>query len=185
MGPELRQPGLCRPAAGAVPLPNNAAAGSDRRVATPRLSAGDSFTTVGNWQQPGELHFRGEVYHWSKHHEFLKFLELPSRTNQVFELALGSYDPDDQQLLESKGWHVRPALEISTDGDTYRRYVQQSRGEFTVAKDQNVRLRSGWFSERRRNTWLPVGRSSRKRRASATTCRPARDSSASRPWKTL
>ena len=24
----------------------------------------------------------------------------------------------------------------------------RSRGEFTVAKDQNVRLRSGWFSER-------------------------------------
>ena len=30
----------------------------------------------------------------------------------------------------------------------YRRYIQGSRGEFTVAKDQNVRLRSGWFSER-------------------------------------
>jgi glycosyltransferase involved in cell wall biosynthesis len=26
--------------------------------------------------------------------------------------------------------------------------VRASRGEFTVAKDQNVRLRSGWFSER-------------------------------------
>ena len=30
----------------------------------------------------------------------------------------------------------------------YRAYIQGSRGEFTVAKDQNVRLRSGWFSER-------------------------------------
>jgi glycosyltransferase involved in cell wall biosynthesis len=30
----------------------------------------------------------------------------------------------------------------------YRRFIQSSRGEFTVAKDQNVRLRSGWFSER-------------------------------------
>ena len=26
--------------------------------------------------------------------------------------------------------------------------MRASRGEFTVAKDQNVRLRSGWFSER-------------------------------------
>jgi hypothetical protein len=26
--------------------------------------------------------------------------------------------------------------------------VRASRGEFTVAKDQNVRLRSGWFAER-------------------------------------
>ena len=31
---------------------------------------------------------------------------------------------------------------------TYQDYFQQSRAEFTVAKDQNVRLRSGWFSER-------------------------------------
>jgi hypothetical protein len=31
---------------------------------------------------------------------------------------------------------------------TYPAYFRRSRGEFTVAKDQNVRLRSGWFSER-------------------------------------
>jgi hypothetical protein len=30
----------------------------------------------------------------------------------------------------------------------YPDYIRRSRGEFTVAKDQNVRLRSGWFSER-------------------------------------
>jgi hypothetical protein len=30
----------------------------------------------------------------------------------------------------------------------YRDYISSSRAEFTVAKDQNVRLRSGWFSER-------------------------------------
>src|SRR5436853_2083106 len=31
---------------------------------------------------------------------------------------------------------------------TYPAYIRQSRAEFTVAKDQNIRLRSGWFSER-------------------------------------
>jgi hypothetical protein len=30
----------------------------------------------------------------------------------------------------------------------YRDYIQASRGEFTVARDLNVRLKSGWFSER-------------------------------------
>jgi hypothetical protein len=30
----------------------------------------------------------------------------------------------------------------------YPDYFRRSRAEFTVAKDQNVRLRSGWFSER-------------------------------------
>ena len=31
---------------------------------------------------------------------------------------------------------------------SYRDYVCASRGEFTVAKDANVRLRTGWFSDR-------------------------------------
>jgi hypothetical protein len=30
----------------------------------------------------------------------------------------------------------------------YQEFFRRSRGEWTVAKDQNVRLRSGWFSER-------------------------------------
>jgi glycosyltransferase involved in cell wall biosynthesis len=30
----------------------------------------------------------------------------------------------------------------------YPDFFRRSRGQFTVAKDQNVRLRSGWFSER-------------------------------------
>src|SRR5205823_13423958 len=95
-----------------------------------------------------ELEFQGEVYHWSKHLEFLKFLDLPAHTNQPFELALSSYNETDQHLLESKGWKVRDALGFSTDLDAYRHYIGRSRGEFTVAKDQTVRLRSGWFSER-------------------------------------
>jgi glycosyltransferase involved in cell wall biosynthesis len=97
-----------------------------------------------------EITFRGEVYHWSKHFEFLKFLDLPARTGRAFELALshGTCDEADRALLAANGWRVRDALEVSTDLDAYRRYLAGSRGEWTVAKDQNVRLRSGWFSER-------------------------------------
>jgi len=118
----------------------------------------DTFTTIGNWRQPWrELRFKGELYRWSKHFEFLKFIDLPKRVCDPFELALSSYEADDQKLLESKGWRVRPALEISLDPDAYRRYIGGSRGEFTVAKDQNVRLRSGWFSDRAA-TYLAAGR---------------------------
>ena len=123
-----------------------------------RNGAGRTFTTVGNWQQPWrEVMFQGEVYHWSKHYEFLKFLDLPGRTNQAFELALSSYEEDDKRMLESRGWQVRHALDFSTDLDAYRRYIVGSRGEFTVAKDQNVRVRSGWFSERSAQ-YLAAGR---------------------------
>lgn len=117
-----------------------------------------AFTTIGNWRQPWrEVRFQGQLYRWSKHFEFLKFLDLPRRVAQPIELALSSCDEKDQRLLESKGWRVRQALDLSQDLDAYRRYVADSRGEFTVAKDQNVRLRSGWFSDRA-VTYLAAGR---------------------------
>jgi GT2 family glycosyltransferase len=116
------------------------------------------LTTVGNWAQPWrEVVFEGERYSWSKHHEFLKFLDLPSRTEQTFELALSSYEPQDREMLEQHGWRVRHALDISTEPDPYRDYITASRGEFTVAKDQNVRLRTGWFSDRSAS-YLAAGR---------------------------
>lgn len=116
------------------------------------------FTTIGNWRQPWrQVSYQGEVYKWSKHFEFLKFLDLPRRVAQPFELALSSFDEKDRHLLERHGWRVRDGLEISNDVDDYRRYIAGSRGEFTVAKDQNVRLRSGWFSDRA-ITYLAAGR---------------------------
>jgi len=124
------------------------------------LPASAAFTTIGNWRQPyKQVVFQGETYHWSKHLEFLKFIDLPRRTAQHFELALSasSYDASDAKLLADHGWAVRDGLEVSADLDTYHRYVSGSRGEFTVAKDQNVRLRSGWFSERSAQ-YLAAGR---------------------------
>ena len=54
----------------------------------------------------------------------------------------------DPELLAAHGWRVVDPLAISLDPWRYRDYVRGSRGEFTVAKDMNVRLRSGWFSDR-------------------------------------
>src|SRR5262249_34294649 len=53
-----------------------------------------------------------------------------------------------RQMLASNGWHLRDAHAMTLDPWPYRDYIRASRGEFTVAKDMNVRLRSGWFSER-------------------------------------
>jgi GT2 family glycosyltransferase len=123
-----------------------------------RGSPGERFTTVGNWRQPWrEVELDGERYTWSKHHEFMKFIDLPRHTDQSFELALSSYEPSDKQMLEEHGWHVRHALDLSTEADPYRDYITGSRGEFSVAKDQNVRLRTGWFSDRS-ITYLAAGR---------------------------
>lgn len=116
------------------------------------------FTTIAGWKQLWrEITFEGEVYHWSKHYEFLKFLALPSACSGDFELALTSYETADRDLLEAHGWKVLDAAAISSDLDVYRAYVRHSRGEFTVAKDQNVRLRTGWFSDRSA-AYLAAGR---------------------------
>ncbi len=116
------------------------------------------YTTVGNWSQAWrDVTYDGERYGWSKDQEFRRFLALPARTGRSFELALSSYSPQDRELLESRGWSVRPALDFSTEVDSYRDYIRGSRAEFTVAKDQNVRLRTGWFSDRAA-TYLAAGR---------------------------
>jgi hypothetical protein len=107
------------------------------------------FTTVGNWKQAGcDIRWQGRVYTWSKHHEFLKFLELPRRVGQPVELALSSISRKDARMLASYGWRVVDAYSFTTDILPYRDYLFGSDAEFTVAKDQNVRLRTGWFSER-------------------------------------
>ena len=110
---------------------------------------GDRFTTVANWRQSGkDIEWQGERYAWSKHLEFLKFLELPRRSDQSFELALSCDDPGALDLLRTHGWRVVEALALSREVEPYRDYIRASRGEFTVAKDQNIRLLSGWFSDR-------------------------------------
>jgi hypothetical protein len=120
----------------------------------------DAFTTIGNWRQlHRDIEFRGRTYTWSKHLEFLKFIDVPRRTGHPFELALSTrhFEDEDRWLLAENGWRVRDAGPLSSDLDAYRGYVAGSRGEFTVAKDANVRLRSGWFSERSAQ-YLAAGR---------------------------
>lgn len=108
------------------------------------------FTTVCNWKGAGEIEFQGEKYYWSKDREFMKFIDLPERIDQPIELAMGlrHLDAETQEMLQSQGWRLRDAHAMTLSPWPYRDYIRASRGEFSVAKDQNVRLRSGWFSER-------------------------------------
>lgn len=113
-------------------------------------AAAPRYTTVGNWRQQGhDAVWNGETYFWSKHHEFLKFVDLPRRTDRArFELCLNIDDQADRRLLLDHGWHLTSPLQMSLDPFGYQGFFRASRGEWTVAKDQNVRLQSGWFSER-------------------------------------
>ncbi|HMC07527.1 MAG TPA: hypothetical protein VKG89_09060 [Solirubrobacterales bacterium] len=125
------------------------------------------FTTVSNWRQTAyDAEFCGQTYLWSKHHEWMRFADLPRRTGAPLELATSlanggpvgratrghvpasGMTPHEVRLLEANGWRIANAHRFTTDPWAYRDYVRSSRAEFSVARDQNVRLRSGWFSER-------------------------------------
>ncbi|MDQ3889999.1 MAG: glycosyltransferase, partial [Actinomycetota bacterium] len=114
------------------------------------------FTTVGNWRQRWRsVRYGGETYDWSKDIEWRKFLDLPSRTGHEFELALSGQEARDREELERRGFRVRNALDL--DLDSYRDFIASSLAEFTVAKDQNIRFATGWFSDRGA-TYLAAGR---------------------------
>ncbi len=108
------------------------------------------FTTVGRWDATGrDVTFEGEVFGWRKRTEWFRFLDLPRATGQRFRVAMDvASRPDDHARLVAAGWEVVDPLEVSRDPHVYRSFIRRSRGEFTVAKDINVRLRSGWFSDR-------------------------------------
>jgi hypothetical protein len=115
------------------------------------------YTTVTTWKNKGkDLIFRGETYYWTKDREFIKFIDLPQRRPVGFELATEVDDKTRGYLVEN-GWRITRSLPISRDVDKYREYIQGARGEFTVTKEQVVRPRTGWFSDRSAS-FLAAGR---------------------------
>jgi hypothetical protein len=88
----------------------------------------ESFTDVGG----------------NKDQEFVRFIDLPSRTPQHFELAING----PQTLLREHGWSTVDAMGISRSLWDYREFIQRSKAEFGVAKHTYVATRSGWFSDR-------------------------------------
>jgi len=108
---------------------------------------GGAYTTIASWKNRNDVVYRGETFYWSKDREFEKVLELPRLRPVPFELAT-RVDAATATRLAALGWRLREAFSVSRDVTGYRAYIGGSRGEFTVAKDQYVRLRSGWFSDR-------------------------------------
>src|SRR5215813_7184298 len=120
-------------------------------IGTPRSPVPTgAYTTVGKWNSQGrDLTYQGETFHWSKRTEWLRCLDLPAQTAAAFEVAMNVDSvAGDPELLAAHGWGFVDPLSVSADPWRYRDYLRGSRGEFTVAKDMNVRLRSGWFSDR-------------------------------------
>jgi hypothetical protein len=88
----------------------------------------ESFTDVGG----------------NKDQEFVKYIDLPRRTSQPFELAING----PRALLRDHGWDTVDAMHVSRTLSDYRDFIQQSKAEFGVAKHTYVSTCSGWFSDR-------------------------------------
>ena len=108
------------------------------------------FTSVANWSTTGlkDITWRGDKYLWSKSREFIRFVAAPKKSGETFELATNIEDRRTRWKFERNDWRLISPLQLSVDYWLYRDYIRRSKGEFTVAKDQYVRLNTGWFSDR-------------------------------------
>ena len=103
------------------------------------MPPGTPFTTVMTWQIESFTDVGG-----NKDQEFVKFIDLPSRTSQPFELAING----PEKLLRERGWGTVAAMKVSRTPTEYRDFIHRSKAEFGVAKHTYVTNRTGWFSDR-------------------------------------
>lgn len=110
---------------------------------TPRAR---SYTTVMSWKTDVTPPALGTVQYGGKDVELQRFMTLPEQVPVHLQLALSGAAPRD--TLRRHGWDLVDAYEHSHSLDVYRQYLQQSRGEWSIAKNAYVASGSGWFSTR-------------------------------------
>src|SRR3989441_8820704 len=98
------------------------------------------FTSIASWENKGkDITFRGETYQWSKHVNFLRFLDLPRHTPQRFCLAMDPADAAVEARVRGAGWELTDPRPISADTDAYRDFIYGSRRGVPGAKKNYVR----------------------------------------------
>jgi hypothetical protein len=106
------------------------------------------FTSVSTWRRRGTFYLRGK-FSGEKADQWLKFIELPSKTGQEMEIALDidpGYD-EDVKLFSGNGWILSDPKQLH-NAEGYREYIRRSRGEFSAAHNRYVEFRTGWISDR-------------------------------------
>jgi hypothetical protein len=107
------------------------------------------WRTIATYRNSGkDVTIDGETYFWSKHPNWDLVMDVPRTTGAKLEVALVSPNEDQRARFEAGGWRVEDPVKVSSGALAYRRYVQGAKGEFSVEKDDQVRLHLGWFSDR-------------------------------------
>jgi hypothetical protein len=109
----------------------------------------DRFTTVASWRGPYGPVLLGNETLGSKVHEFRRFVELPTQVDATFELCLDIHPGDDADRAElvRRGWRITHPATVASP-ERFRKYVQGSAAEFSVAQSVYTRATTGWFSDR-------------------------------------
>ena len=127
-----------------------------RAIRAEAPAANAPWTTVMTWNAwKGALVHRGVEYR-GKDAAFEPLIDLPARAAVPLRLAVGgTAAPLDR--LAHHGWEVVDAPAISRTPADYQRFLADSRGELSPAKQVYTALRTGWFSCRTA-AYLAAGR---------------------------
>jgi hypothetical protein len=119
----------------------------------------ERVTTVASWRGPFAAVEHDGIRYGQKLHELRKFTTLPQLAGRSLEIAL-AIDPAEEtaaEQLRAAGWSVVDPAPLTCDPRTFRRYVQGSDAELSVAQAIYVQTTCGWFSDRT-TRYLATGR---------------------------
>lgn len=94
----------------------------------------------------GKLIYDGVEYK-SKGSEFEKVIDLPRALKVPLKVAVGGVNAPLERLA-SFGWEVLDGPSATLAPGQYQDFITESRGEFSIAKNVYVAMRTGWFSYR-------------------------------------
>jgi hypothetical protein len=111
--------------------------------------AHDALTTVANWRGYGSIEHRGVSY-GQKAHSLRRLVDLPTRTDERFVLALAIHPDETADLdgLARNGWRLVDPRRVAGTPSSYRRFIRGSKAELGVAKSGYVAASCAWFSDR-------------------------------------
>jgi hypothetical protein len=106
-----------------------------------------AFTTIMNWSTRNKLIYEQEEW-GQKDIEFQKFKTIPGKLKHLHFtiIAADNSKKMDRSELVNYGWHLLDPLKTIGTVDQYKKFIHQSLGEFSVAKETYVKSKSGWFS---------------------------------------
>jgi hypothetical protein len=108
------------------------------------------FSTVGNWRGPyGRPVLDGKLL-GLKLHRFRALVDLPTRTDHLFEaaMAFGPGDGADRDAMEAGGWRITDPAAVAASPDDFRTFVASSGAEISAAQGVYVETGCGWLSDR-------------------------------------